>query len=544
MVEVRIILTVLIGLVIFLFGIENFSSEIQRAAGDKFKKILKGAVSNKYRATFFGAFTTAILNSSTATTLIAIGLINAGLISFTQSLGIIFGANIGSTITAQLVALKLTAFAPYLMILGFIMSFIKKTKFIGKSFFFFGMVFFGLTLISDAVAPLAKDPEVIQYFLMLSSIPLAILAGFIFTIIFNSSALTMGLAIVLASSGLITLPQGIPLLLGANLGTTITTLIASSRMNLYAKRTAVAHLMFNVIGVILMLPFIGIYANFISSLGGSVEQQIANAHTIFNVLAAIVFLILLNPFRRVVESLVRGKEEEILLMPKYLEKETPKSNKETFELIEKEIKYFSEINFKMFSLNQKTQEEMKNQDSNKLLKMGVLTDVLSESIGNSLYRISQGKLTELEAKKVLLLVRISNSLEQLGDLAEELGNLPNKIKLKGRSFYLGKSTEKLEKIGGLLKNAFKKMSVYFPDKSSNSILNSISSKKIEKFIRESYASHVKILKKESYYSGSLFVEKLSVMENSLLKLKELLKLQEQYYLLKNNNSKHLNNNKN
>jgi Na+/phosphate symporter len=187
---------------------------------------------------------------------------------------------------------------------------------------------------------------------------------------------------------------------------------------------------------------------------------------------------------------------------------------------------------------------MKDQDSNKLLKMNILTDILSESIGNSLYQISRQKLTEIEAKKVLLLVRISNLLEQLGDLANELGNLPNKIKLKGRNLYLSESTKKLEKIGRLLKDGFKKISIYFPQKSSKSILTNISSRKIEKFIRESYISHIQVLKKESYSPGSLFVEKLSVMENSVLKLKELLILMEKYHLLEKEDSKHLNNNKN
>lgn len=541
MFEVKILLGVLIGLVIFLFGIENFSSEIQRVAGEKFKRFLSKATSNKYRATLFGTIVTAILNSSTATTLITIGLINAGLISFTQSLGIIFGANIGSTITAQLIALKLTSFAPYLMILGFLMSLIKKTKFIGKAFFFFGMVFFGLTLISNSIAPLTEDPNIVKYFLMLSSIPFAILVGFLFTLISHSSALTLGLIIVLATNGLISLSQGIPLLLGANLGSPITALIASSRMNLYAKRAAFAHLLFSIIGVLLMLPIIGYYTEFISFLGGSVEQQIANAHTIFNVLAAILFLIFITTFKRIVEAIVRGKEEEILLKPKYLEEKIPESTQKAFEIIEKEVAYLLELNLKMFSMVNRLMEQMSNKEFDKEKKMGILTNILSTAIDDSLFQLSQRKLTETEAKKVLLLVRISNSLEQLADLAEELGNLPETVRHKGTEPVFESPTRELERIYRELLNALKTFNHSFPNKLSEKSLRILASKKLDHLINESYISHIKILKKKTYSSGSLFVETLSIIENSIYKLRELLLLADKYNLLKNESTKHLNN---
>jgi len=543
MFEAEVLLTILIGLVIFLFGIENFSSEIQKAAGNKFKEILQKATKNKYRATLFGTLTTAILNSSTATTIIAVGLINAGLISFAQSLGIIFGANIGSTITAQLVALKLTAFAPYLIIVGFIMSFIKKTKFLGKSFFFFGMVFFGLNLVSNSMAHLSNDQNIVNYFLLLSNIPLAILAGFIFTAVVNSSALTIGIIIILSSGGLISLSQGIPLLLGANLGTTITTLIASSKMNLYAKRTAIAHLMFNVIGVILMFPFIGVYGNLISYLGGSVEQQIANAHTIFNLLAATLFLVLIKPFKRIVEAIVRGNEEEILLKTKYLTKKLPLENEEAFLLIEKEVKYLAEISSKMFSMTKNIKNEMSDKDSNRLLKMGILNDTLSDFIAGALFEIGQRKLTENEAKKVILLVRISNTLEQIGDLSEDLGGLPSTLKSKGRNLSLESSTKKLEKVHLLLEKSLEEFGKSFSKNKLENSLNNVSSKDIPTWINEGYNAHIQFFKGETYHSGSLFVEALSIIENAVLKIKELLFLGGKYFLV-NEKTKHLNNNKN
>ncbi len=540
----EILLSILIGLVIFLFGIENFSSEIQRAAGERFKNLLHKATNNKYKSTIFGAVVTAILNSSTATTLITVGLINAGLISFAQSLGIIFGAHIGSTITSQLIALKLTSFAPYVMIIGFFLSFPKKTKFIGKALFFFGMVFFGLSLISNAVSPIANNPETIKYFVVLSSIPLAILIGFLFTTVVNSSALTMGLVIILSSSGLIDLTQGIPLILGANIGTTVTTLIASSKMNLYAKRASIAHLMFSVIGVIFMLPFIQLYAEFISSLGGTIEQQIANAHTIFNVLSAIVFLILINPFRRFVESLVRGNEEEILLSPKYIKEKIPKDNANAIEIVENEIKNFIETDFKMFYYIKKPMKEIKEKELKNIEKLFILTKILAKKIEGAIFKISERKLNNLEAEKVLYLVRMSNSLEQLGNLTKRLSEVSIKLTKNDLTLDKDRSTKELEEVYSKLVDSLRILRECFPRENYTQSKKILPSKALNKIINRIYMSRIKILKKESYSSGSIFVETISLIESSIFKIRELLHLYEKYYSLRQSGNKDLNKIKN
>jgi len=529
MISAGVILSVLVGLVIFLFGLENFSSEIKKIAGEQFSKLLQKAVSNRFVATLSGFLVTAILQSSAATTLIAVSLINAGIISFGQSLGIIFGSNIGSTITAQLVALKLTSFAPYFVITGFLLGvFGGKFKYIGKGLFYFGLVFFGLSLMSQAVTPIKDDPAVINYFLNLSNIYLAILAGFLLTALTNSSAVVIGIVIVFAGAGLIPLSHGIPILLGANLGTTMTTLIASFRLNLYAKRTAVAHLLFNIFGVLLILPFLNLYTNFIISLGGSVEQQIANAHTIFNIINAGIFLILLNPFKKVVELIVRGKEEEILLKPKYITEKLSESNATCFKTAEKEISYSMGISFKMFQLSKELLREQTPRKIDMLERLGLLTNKLNGSINDYLFKLSERKLTHKEAKKILYLIRMSNALEQLGDIAEEFGELPEKMREK-RVYFAPNSIKGIDEVYKKFEEAFEELKKAFPDKDPIHAKRITERNSIEPLINRKYNENIPLLREEFQYSGSIFAETISLIENSISKIREVIILSQLYY---------------
>ncbi len=529
-----IIVPIIIGLIIFLFGLESFSNEIKKITSERFIKILRKAVSNRFTATGTGLFITAILQSSTATTLITLSLINAGFISFVQSLGIIFGSSIGSTITVQLVALKLTFFAPIFIIIGFLLTFFKgKYKYIGKGMFYFGLIFFGLTLVSNSVEPLKNDMIILNYFSQLSNIFIAIFIGFLFTAITHSSALTIGIVIVLSSAGMINLNQGIPILLGANLGSTVTTFIASLKLNLYAKRMAVAHVMFNILRVFLILPFLEPYTNLISTLGGTVQQQIANAHTIFNVFSVIIFLIFTNPFRRVVEALVPGREEEILLNSKYLSEKVKDNNEEAFEELEKEIKYLINVDVKMFEISKQILDLSNEKKIVILEKYGTLSNILTKSIGNYLYELSQRKLTDIEAKKVLYLIRISNELEQFGDIAEDLGLLPRKLIDKGMTLPKESNAE-LKKIYDKFDIPLKILQENFPSGQIKIAKRMTERKKFESLINKSYKSNIPFLKGDKQNSATLFVESVSIFENAVSKLRGILNLIEKYEKINKN----------
>jgi len=304
MIDWYVLMAVISVLILFLFSIRRFSEEVQHVAGKRFKKLLTKITSTPLRGTFVGAGVTSIIQSSSATTVILIGLVGAGLISFKNSLGVIFGANIGTTVTSQLVAFNLTVIAPFFIILGFLVEiFGRKYRIFGRAIFYFGLIFFSLYLISIYLEPISESQEVINTLSSLSNIFLAILAGAVFTFLVQSSSITSGLVVVLASQGLLTLYSSIGIIFGANIGTTTTALIASIGSNEAGKKTAIAHFLFNVIGVIIFLPLILPFIDMVQYLGGSLERQVANAHLIFNVIVTVIFLIFINLFYKSVEKI-------------------------------------------------------------------------------------------------------------------------------------------------------------------------------------------------------------------------------------------------
>lgn len=316
----QILLAGLTAIILFVFGLEHFTAEIERISGERFRTFLARATRVPAIGVVIGALVTAAIQSSSATSVIAVSLVNSGVLSFENSVGIIFGANIGSTVTAQLVAFKLTAFAPAFVILGFILSLAhSKISVFGKSIFYFGFVFFSLNLISAAVGPLQNEPLLRDYLLQPQNILLAVLVGCLFTALVQSSAVTTGLAIVFAQQGLISLENAIPLVMGANIGTTITALIAMLNMDSAAKKTALSHLIFNVGGVIIALPFLAVFGGMIAAVDVDPAIMLANAHLAFNVINTMIFLAIIKPFTRLVDKLIPDDDLNLqrLAVPEY-----------------------------------------------------------------------------------------------------------------------------------------------------------------------------------------------------------------------------------
>ncbi|MFH1404287.1 MAG: Na/Pi cotransporter family protein [Candidatus Altiarchaeota archaeon] len=529
----ELIFAIFPGLVLFLYGIEHFSIEIQRVAGEKFRDALGRLTRNRVKGALLGGIVTAIIQSSTATTVIVVGLVNAGTISFMQSLGIIFGANVGTTVTAQLVAFKLTAFAPLFIVLGFLVGLAGgKYKFLGKPIFYFGLVFFSLNLISDSITPIKSDPSVKSIFTSMSTIPLAIIVGFLFTTFVQSSSVTSGIIVILSQEGLISLNQGIPLLLGAAIGTTTTALIASSKMSLHAKRAAYAHLLFNVFGVILILPFLGPFQGFIESLGGSAGQQIANALTVFRTIFLVVFLIALKPFKKLVERVVPGKEEEILFNTKHLPDKLPDDNSKSFNAIEKELDYALEVNDKLYDESIILFKSQKDGNYQKILKMESLTDFLDDKIEKSILEFSKRELDPGEAKKIVMLVRISNALEQFGDKGEDISSTIKNMWDTG-TMLSPESKKDLENIYDMFNENIRLLRKSFPTitkKESHAMIKN--DERLREQINTYYDFHLKRLIEK--HEDSMFVELLSLIEAANSKTREIRKLTESYSAVNKN----------
>lgn len=322
-----ILLGLLGGLAIFLFGMDQMTDALKAVMGDGMSKLLAGLTRNRFTAVMTGAITTAVIQSSSVTTVIVIGFISVGLMTLQQVIGVILGANIGSTITAQIIAFNVTKYALLPVAVGFAMQFVSKSekiRFYGGIIMGLGLVFFGMGIMSDATSPLRSYEPFINVMKEMSNPLLGISAGLIFTGLIQSSAATIGIVIVLASQGAITLDAGIAIVLGANVGTCLTALLAAIGKPTPAKQAAAAHILFNVVGVLIWLPFIGqlsslaeaispVSANLsgAAKLAADTPRQIANAHTLFNVINTILFIGLIGPYARLIKWLIPEKPEPL-----------------------------------------------------------------------------------------------------------------------------------------------------------------------------------------------------------------------------------------
>jgi len=327
------------GLALFLFGMEQMSDSLKAVAGERMKTILATLTKNRFTGAITGAFVTAIIQSSSVTTVLVVGFITAGLMSMSQSIGVIMGANIGTTITAQIVAFKVTKAALLMVAVGFSMMFLshkEKIKQYGAMLMGLGLVFFGMSVMSDAMKPLRTFQPFLDLMVQMEAPVVGILIAAGFTALIQSSSATTGIVIVMASQGFISLPAGIALAFGANIGTCVTALLAAIGKPREALRAATVHVLFNILGVLVWLGFITHLANFVSwfspshpelmgaeRLAAETPRQIANAHTIFNIANTFIFIGFAGQFARFVEWLVPDKpiEEVVLAQPKYLDEE-------------------------------------------------------------------------------------------------------------------------------------------------------------------------------------------------------------------------------
>lgn len=422
------------GLFIFLYGISHLSHDIQKLVGARFKTLMAKLVSKPWKGTILGAITTSLIQSSTATTVITVSLVHAGILNFQQTLGIILGANIGTTITSQLVALKLTKIAPFFLLVGFlIMVLSKRHKVLGKAIFYFGLVFFGLYLMGEAMGPLKTNGLMNEIIVSLENPFIAILAGAAVTAIVQSSSVTSGIVVLLGTQGLIPLGIGIPLILGANIGTTATTILTSVGLDASARRVAAAHVTFNIVGVLLILPFLTLFETFIQSLGGSVAQQIANGHLIFNLAMALIFLAVIPYYARFITYIIPSREREFTSQPKHLKKEFLKKKSKSFAFlaIRKELAnqmgFIKEIYKNVFHILVKG----KTKKMNYLRRLETTTDELDDHITDFIIHLAHKGADKKTSKQLIILTEISNRLERLADTGKIIGKMSEKMHFKG-----------------------------------------------------------------------------------------------------------------
>ena len=425
------------GLALFLFGMEQMADALKAVAGERMKTILAKLTSNRFMGAATGAFVTAVIQSSSVTTVLVVGFITAGLMSMAQSVGVIMGANIGTTITAQIVAFKVTKAALLMVGVGFTMLFASKndkTKHYGAMLMGLGLVFFGMSVMSDAMKPLRSYQPFLDLMIQMENPIVGILIAAAFTGLIQSSSATTGIVIVMASQGFITLPAGIALAVGANIGTCVTALLASIGKPREAVRAGVVHIFFNVAGVLIWVLFIPQLAEFVAwfspsypdltgvnRLGAETPRQIANAHTIFNVANTLIFIGFTTQIARLVEWLIPDspmEEEGLAVSAKYLEEELLTTPSLALDRVRMEVLNMGETVQQMLDRIMPAILAGNREELAKIRRTDDEVDILYEQIIEYLGRISKRSLSDHQTDELLRLMEAVGDLENIGDTIE------------------------------------------------------------------------------------------------------------------------------
>jgi phosphate:Na+ symporter len=443
-----IIFQTLGGLGLFIFGMRIMSDGLKKTAGKRLRTVLSAVSSNRVIACVTGMAVTSMIQSSSATTVMLVGFVDAGLMTLTQAVGVVLGANIGTTVTAQLIAFNISNYALPVIALGVLVRFFfaaKKWQQWGEVLLGFGMLFFGLATMKAGLAPLRSEPAFIDFLTRfqaknLNEILLCILAGAALTMAVQSSSATVGITMALASQGLLSFEGSVAMILGENIGTTITAQLASIGSNVNARQTAMAHTLFNVLGVIFILLIFPHFVNAVVyvttnllAVGGPdlllgdekpfISRHIANAHTLFNVINAILFLIILPYLVKIAIWLTpRGKKEYLdeIYHIKYLDRRYLDSPEVALVQVWKEIIRMGEEAQTMFD---EVVGSLKIRNLKKLAKWKDREDVLDnlqKEITDFLVKVMQQNILLEESKEITSLMRMSNNIERIGDEMEDI----------------------------------------------------------------------------------------------------------------------------
>ena len=416
-----VLFSLLGGTALLLYGVRLVGEGLQRAAGARLRHVLASLSGDRFRALAVGAGVTALLQSSSATTVMLVGFASAGLLSLRQTIGVILGADIGTTVTVQLLAFDLLALAPLIVFFGWLLTSLSKgtAGYVGRAILGFGFLFLGMKLIADGTVPLRANQLFADVLTALVGLPIVVLLlSAALTAAVHSSAAVIGLALSLAQAGLIPLEGAIPIIFGANVGTAGTALVASVGTNAEARRVAVAHAAFKFAGVAIFLPFSGLFVEVVRATAPDVPRQIANAHTLFNVGLAVLFLPLVDVAARVITRAIpetrRSEIGAIYLNPQVLD--TPavalgQALREVLRMGDVVVQSLRDT-IRVFERND---DELRRE----LVKRDDQIDRLEEDIKQYLIKLSGRSLTEEQSDRETALLFIIVNLEEIGDVIDK-----------------------------------------------------------------------------------------------------------------------------
>ena len=439
------------GLAVFIFGMQAIASGLQQVAGKKMRSILEKLTTIPVLGVLLGALVTAIVQSSSLTTVMVVGFVNAGLMTLKQAVSVIMGANIGTTITGQIISFNITKYSLPIIAVGFAVYFFaknKNTKNVGNVIFSFGFLLLGLTLMSSSMSPLAESEAFHNAIILFQDYRIVgLLIGIGITAIIQSSSASMGILIALATQGLIPLEAALPVLLGFNIGTCVTALLASIGTKLTARRAAFAHVIFNIIGSCIFLLILPWFEDFVLMISpaDSIPRQIANAHTIFNISNTIIFLPLINIFTAFIIKIIPGEENIIKKGPVYLDWHMVNQPEFAISLATRELIRMGElsannVNNSVKALIARDQDMLKE-----VLDMEENIDDLEKEIVQYLVKVSQTEMNAALSMRHGGLLHAANDIERISDLAENIVELAEES-IENNIFYSEFAIKELEEI--------------------------------------------------------------------------------------------------
>ena len=439
------------GLAMFLFGMNSMSDALQKAAGERMKQILSFLTKNPIMGALAGALVTAVLQSSSATTVMVIGFVSAGLMTLPQGISVIFGANIGTTMTAQLMAFKISDYIYPIIFIGFLVYFIaksEKAKNIGMVIFSFGLLFEGIEIMGSVMKPLAGSAVFTDLMGRVSEIPaLGVVLGAVMTLVVQSSSATIAVLQNFASqpaadgvTSVIGLAGAIPILLGDNIGTTITALLASIGQSKAAKRTAISHSIFNITGSIVFACLIRPFAAFITYISPSgnevdvIARQIANAHTCFNIVCTLIWLPLLPVMVKLVTTIIPGKDKlpQTDCKPKFLDEKLLDQPVAAMYLLSQEIGHCADMASDMLNTAKAALHGKAEDFHNYEVESNQVRNLRNDISDYTAKLLSSGVLTESQSEQTAGLLYVSNNIDRMTEYSQRVTQTVQQVYQSGR----------------------------------------------------------------------------------------------------------------
>ena len=439
------------GLAMFLFGMNSMSDALQKAAGERMKQILSFLTKNPIMGALAGALVTAVLQSSSATTVMVIGFVSAGLMTLPQGISVIFGANIGTTMTAQLMAFKISDYIYPIIFIGFLVYFIaksEKAKNIGMVIFSFGLLFEGIEIMGSVMKPLAGSAVFTDLMGRVSEIPaLGVLLGAAMTLVVQSSSATIAVLQNFASqpaadgvTSVIGLAGAIPILLGDNIGTTITALLASIGQSKAAKRTAISHSIFNITGSVVFACLIRPFAAFITYISPSgnevdvIARQIANAHTCFNIVCTLIWLPLLPVMVKLVTTIIPGKDKlpQTDCKPKFLDEKLLDQPVAAMYLLSQEIGHCADMASDMLNTAKAALHGKAEDFHTYEVESNQVRNLRNDISDYTAKLLSSGVLTESQSEQTAGLLYVSNNIDRMTEYSQRVTQTVQQVYQSGR----------------------------------------------------------------------------------------------------------------